>query len=47
VAGLPAPAEPETRTMTGRAVAILNVSDETRNYQIPLGSKAQVAIYTQ
>jgi multidrug resistance efflux pump len=39
--------EPETRTMTGRAVAIIDVSDEMHDYQIPLGSKAQVAIYTE
>jgi multidrug resistance efflux pump len=39
--------EPETRTTTGRAIAIIDVSDEMRDYQIPLGSKAQVAIYTK
>ena len=38
--------EPETRTTAGRAVAIIDVSDEMRDYQIPLGSTAQVAIYT-
>ena len=39
--------EPETRTTAGRAVTIIDVSDEMHNYQIPLGSKAQVAIYTK
>jgi multidrug resistance efflux pump len=40
--------EPETRTTAGRAVAIIDVDDnETREYQIPLGSTAQVAIYTE
>ena len=39
--------EPETRTTAGRAVAIIDVSDEMRDYQIPLGSTAQVAIYTE
>jgi multidrug resistance efflux pump len=39
--------EPETRMTTGRAMALIDVSDDLSNYQIPLGSKAQVAIYTQ
>jgi multidrug resistance efflux pump len=39
--------EPETRTTAGRAVAIIDISDEMRDYQIPLGSTAQVAIYTK
>ncbi|HEY1474143.1 MAG TPA: HlyD family secretion protein [Pseudolabrys sp.] len=39
--------EPEARTTTGRAVAIIDVTDEMRNYQIPLGSTAMVAIYTK
>ena len=39
--------EPEKRTTAGRAVAIIDVSDEMHEYQIPLGSTAQVAIYTQ
>ena len=39
--------EPETRTTAGRAVAINDVSDEMRDYQIPLGATAQVAIYTE
>jgi multidrug resistance efflux pump len=38
--------EPETRTTAGRAVAIIDVSDEMHEYQIPPGSTAQVAIYT-
>jgi multidrug resistance efflux pump len=39
--------EPETRTTAGRAVVIIDVSDAMRDYQIPLGSTAQVAIYTE
>ena len=39
--------EPETRTTAGRAVVIIDVSDEMRDYQIPLGAAAQVAIYTE
>ena len=39
--------EPETRTTAGRAVAIIDVSDEMRDYQILLGATAQVAIYTE
>ena len=39
--------DPETREAAGRALAQLDVSDEMRDYQIPLGSKAQVAIYTE
>jgi multidrug resistance efflux pump len=39
--------DPETRTAAGRALAQIDVSDEMRDYQIPLGSKAQVAIYTE
>jgi multidrug resistance efflux pump len=39
--------EPETRTTAGRAVAIIDVTDDMSDYQIPLGSKAQVAIYTE
>lgn len=39
--------EPETRTTAGRAVAIIDVSDDMRDYQIPLGATAQVAIYTE
>jgi len=39
--------EPATLTTVGRAVAIIDVSDEMYNYQIPLGSTAQVAIYTK
>jgi multidrug resistance efflux pump len=39
--------DPETRTAAGRALAQIDVDDEMRNYQIPLGSKAQVAIYTE
>jgi multidrug resistance efflux pump len=39
--------DPETRTAAGRALAQIDVSEEMRDYQIPLGSKAQVAIYTE
>jgi multidrug resistance efflux pump len=39
--------EPETRTTAGRPIAIIDVSDEMGDYQIPLGSTAQVAIYTK
>ena len=39
--------EPETRTTAGRAIAIIDVNDDMSDYQIPLGSKAQVAIYTE
>ena len=39
--------EPETRTVAGRAVAIIDVTDDMSDYQIPLGSKGQVAIYTE
>jgi multidrug resistance efflux pump len=38
--------EPATLTTAGRAVAIIDVDDEMLKYQIPLGSTAQVAIYT-
>jgi multidrug resistance efflux pump len=39
--------EPATLTTAGRAVAIIDVNEEMLNYQIPLGSTAQVAIYTK
>jgi multidrug resistance efflux pump len=39
--------EPESLTIGGRALVILDVSDEMNNYQIPLGSTAQAAIYTK
>jgi multidrug resistance efflux pump len=39
--------EPETRTVAGRAVAIIDIIDDMSDYQIPLGSKGQVAIYTE
>jgi multidrug resistance efflux pump len=39
--------DPETRTTAGRALAQIDVNDEMRHYQIPLGSKAQVAIYSE
>ena len=39
--------EPATLTTAGRAVAIIDVSEEMYDYEIPLGSTAQVAIYTK
>ena len=39
--------EPETRTTAGRAVAIIDVTDDVSDYQIPLGATAQVAIYSE
>ena len=39
--------EPETRTIAGRAVAVIDVTDDVSGYQIPLGATAQVAIYTE
>jgi multidrug resistance efflux pump len=39
--------EPETRTTAGRAVAIIDVTDDMSDYQIPLGATAQVAIYSE
>ena len=39
--------EPETRTTAGRAVAVIDVTDDRSDYQIPLGATAQVAIYTE
>jgi multidrug resistance efflux pump len=39
--------EPETRAAAGRALAQIDVSGEMHDYQIPLGSKAMVAIYTE
>ena len=39
--------EPETRTTEGRAVAIIDVTDDMSEYNIPVGSTAQVAIYTE
>ncbi|MBX9824157.1 MAG: HlyD family secretion protein [Xanthobacteraceae bacterium] len=43
----PALIEPETRTVAGRALTIIDVTDDMQGYQIPLGSAAQVAIYTK
>jgi multidrug resistance efflux pump len=39
--------EPEMQTTEGRAVALIDVTDDTSSYQIPLGATAQVAIYTE
>ena len=38
--------EPDTRTTAGRALAILDVTDDMSDYNIPIGSAAQAAIYT-
>ena len=35
------------RTEGGRALAIIDISDDLSTYQIPLGAAAQVAIYTE
>ena len=39
--------EAETRTTEGRALAVIDVTDDISGYNIPVGSTAQVAIYTQ
>jgi multidrug resistance efflux pump len=39
--------DPDTRAAAGRGLAQIDVSDEMHDYQIPLGSKAQVAIYSE
>jgi multidrug resistance efflux pump len=39
--------EPEALKTTGRGVAIIDVVDDIRDYQIPRGSAGQVAIYTK
>jgi multidrug resistance efflux pump len=36
-----------TRTDGGRALAVIDVEDDTSGYQIPPGAAAQVAIYTE
>jgi multidrug resistance efflux pump len=38
--------EAETRTTEGRALAVIDVTDDMSGYNIPVGSTAQVAIYT-
>jgi multidrug resistance efflux pump len=38
--------EAETRTTEGRALAVIDVTDDVSGYNIPVGSTAQVAIYT-
>src|SRR5947207_2041908 len=35
------------RTAGGRALAVIDIEDDTSGYQIPLGAAAQVAIYTE
>jgi multidrug resistance efflux pump len=35
------------RTTGGRALAVIDIKDDTSGYQIPLGAAAQVAIYTE
>ncbi len=37
----------EPPTGTGRALAVIDIEDDLSGYQIPLGSAAQVAIYTE
>jgi len=36
-----------TRTEGGRALAVIDITDDMSSYQIPLGAAAQVAIYTE
>ena len=36
-----------TRTAGGRALAVIDITDDMTPYQIPLGAAAQVAIYTE
>jgi len=36
-----------TRTSGGRALAIIDITDDISGYQIPLGAAAQVAVYTE
>jgi multidrug resistance efflux pump len=36
-----------TRTEGGRALAVIDLEEDTSAYQIPLGAAAQVAIYTE
>jgi multidrug resistance efflux pump len=43
----PSLVEPDTRTTAGRALAIIDVTDDMSGYNIPIGSAAQVAIYTE
>jgi multidrug resistance efflux pump len=47
LATTPSLIEPETRSTAGRAIAIIDVSEDMHDYKIPLGSTAQVAIYTE
>ncbi len=35
------------RAEGGRALAVIDIVDDTSGYQIPLGAAAQVAIYTE
>jgi len=39
--------EPETKETAGRVLAIIDVTDDMSGYTIPMGSTAQVAIYTE
>jgi multidrug resistance efflux pump len=43
----PSLVEPDTRTTAGRALAIIDVTGDMSGYNIPIGSAAQVAIYTE
>ena len=37
----------DERTAGGRALAVIDITDDMSSYQIPLGAAAQVAIYTE
>ncbi len=39
--------DPETRQEPGRALAVITVTDDLSAYQLPAGSSAQVAVYTE
>jgi hypothetical protein len=39
--------DPGQRTEGGRALAIIDVTDDMSNYQIPLGAAGQVALHTE
>jgi len=47
LATTPSLIEPETRLTAGRAITIIDISEDMHDYKIPLGSTAQVAIYTE
>jgi multidrug resistance efflux pump len=39
--------DPETRQDPGRALAQVEITDDLSEYQLPAGSSAQVALYTE